>query len=451
MALIVNLLISVSLFAACAGAQQPLDALIDQRIEPLVALYKKLHADPELSHMEKKTAALIARELRALGYDVTEGLGRYEKPGRTGYGVAGVLRNGEGPTVLVRTDLDALPLEEKTNLPYASTVRARNDDGDEVGVMHACGHDIHMTSFLGTASLLAELKDQWRGTLLLVGQPAEEVGAGSRALLKDGLYERFPRPDFAVALHVDASLEAGRIGHCKGFALASVDSVDVLIRGVGGHGAYPHQAKDPVVAASQFVLALQTIVSREVSPLDSAVVTVGSIHGGSKHNIIPDEVRLELTVRAYRKEVRAHVLASIERIARGAALSAGLPPDLAPEIIVHDDESTPATFNDPGLTERLAGTWEKALGKDRVVGREPVMGGEDFSRYSLEGRKIPACIFWLGSVDPASVAQSRERGTALPSLHSPYFAPLPEPTIRTGIKATTSAVLELLGKQDKGN
>lgn len=432
------------LAALSSGTGVSLDDLIDGEIESLLATYRKLHAAPELSGREEKTSAALANRLRALGYDVTERVGRYEQPGAICYGVVGVMENGKGPVVLVRTDLDALPVEEKTGLPYASRVKAVNADGEEVSVMHACGHDIHMTSFLGTATLLARLKDEWRGTLVLVGQPAEEIGAGARAMLADGLYARFPRPDFALALHDDASLEAGKVGCCAGHALASVDSVDLTIRGAGGHGAYPHATKDPVVVAAQVVMALQTIVSREISPLDPAVVTVGSIHGGSKHNIIPDDVLLQLTVRAYRSEVREKVLEAIGRVARGTAAAAGIPEDRAPLMSVNPSESTPSTWNDPGLTRRLVACWQEALGKENVVERDPVMAGEDFSRYSLEGHEIPACLFWLGAVDPSLAARSREEGSQLPSLHSPLFAPHPEPTIRTGVKAMTAAVLHLM-------
>ena len=410
----------------------------------MVATYEELHAAPELSGQEEKTAAFFASRLRARGFAVTERVGRYDSPGTTCFGVVGVLKNGDGPVVLLRTDLDALPVEEKTGLPYASSVKARNAKGEEVCVMHACGHDIHMTTLLGTAALLSRLKERWRGTLVVIGQPAEETGAGARAMLAGGLYTRFPRPDFAIALHCDASLEAGKVGCCPGFALAGVDSVDITIHGAGGHGAYPHTTKDPVVVAAQVVLALQTIVSREVPPLDPAVVTVGSIHGGSKHNIIPDDVHLQLTVRTYRREVRKKVLAAIERIARGTALAAGIPEERAPAIVVSGSESTPSTWNDPGLTRRLAALWGKSLGEENVVERDPVMAGEDFSRYSLKDREVPACLFWLGSVDPSFLERSRREGSPLPSLHSPLFQPLPGPTIRTGMKAMVSAALDLM-------
>src|SRR3989442_8635654 len=314
---IAKITVVIVLLAGPAFAQQSLDALIDRELPQLVSTYKMLHAAPELSHYEVKTSAFFAAQLRALGYTVTEGVGKYDNPLWKGHGVVAVMKNGDGPTVLVRTDLDALPVEEKTGLPYASTVKAKNDAGQDVGVMHACGHDIHITNMLGTAKVLAQLKDQWHGTLVLIGQPAEETVDGARAMLADDLYTRFPKPDFAIALHDSADVEAGRVVYCPGYAMASSTSIDVVIRGLGGHGSKPEATKDPIVMAAQMILALQTIVSRENSPLDPAVVTVGSIHGGTKRNIIPDEVTLQLTIRTYKEEVRQHILSAIERIARG--------------------------------------------------------------------------------------------------------------------------------------
>ena len=431
--------------AATANAQQSLDALIDRDIASLVTTYKALHAAPELSHYEEKTATFFAGQLRAMGYTVTEHVGKYERPEWTGYGVVAVLKNGAGPTVLLRTELDALPVEEKTGLPYASRVKTKNDAGQEVSVMHACGHDIHITSMIGTAKTLSELKDQWHGTLVILGQPAEEVVDGARSILRDGLYERFPKPDYVIALHDSADLEAGKVGYTPGYAMASSTSVDIKIRGLGGHGARPEATKDPIVVAAQVILALQTIVSREDSPLDPVVVTVGSIHGGTKHNIIPDEVDMQLTVRAYKEEVRKRVLASIERITKGMAMAAGIPDDRAPIVKFSDTQFTTALYNDPQLTERLATAFTKALGQDNVVKLQPVMMSEDFGSLSLD-QKIPAVQFTLGAVDPAKVKLSKETGTSLPSLHSALFAPLPEPALRTGIKAMTSAVLDLMKK-----
>lgn len=443
-ALLLSLL--VTLPKTIATAQQTLDSIIDRDIAALVATYKTLHAAPELSHYEEKTSALIAKELRALGYTVTEGVGKYSKPEWKGYGVVGVMKNGAGPTVLVRSDLDGLPVVEKTGLPYASKVRTKNDAGQEVGVMHACGHDIHMASLLGTARVLAELKDQWRGTLVLIGQPAEEATDGAKAMLDDGLYEKIPRPDYALALHDSSDMEAGMVGVTPGFALANATRVEITVRGIGGHGSRPEVTKDPIVLASQIVLALQTIVSREVAPIDPAVVTVGSFHGGTRANIISDEVKLELTIRSYKEEVRQKILASIERIAKGTALAAGVPSELTPVVKVAETEAAPATYNNPELTDRLTAVFTRLLGKEKVISVDPVMGAEDFGRFALEGNQIPAVMFWLGAADPAVLAESKRTGKPVPSLHSPIFAPLPEPTIRTGVKAMTAAVLELMKK-----
>ena len=439
-------ILSLSLvLATSARAQQSLDAMVDREIAQLVSTYKMLHAAPELSHYEVKTSAFFAAQLRAFGYEVTEHVGKFTQPTWKGYGVIAVMKNGDGPTVLVRTDLDALPVEEKTGLPYASTVKTKNDAGQDVSVMHACGHDIHITNMLGTAKMLAQLKDQWRGTLVLIGQPAEETIDGAKAMLADGLYSKIPKPDFAIALHDNAELEAGKVAYCPGFALANSTSVEITIRGIGGHGSKPESTKDPIVVASQTIVALQTIVSRENSPLDPAVVTVGSIHGGAKSNIIPDEVKLQLSVRSYKEEVRQRILASIARIAKNTALAAGIPEALAPIVKVSDTEVTPATYNDPKLTERLAGAFEKTLGASNVVRWPPIMGSEDFGNFSLDNQ-IPSCMFWLGAVEPTKVEASKTSGKPLPSLHSSLFEPLPEPTLRTGVKAMTTAVLELMKK-----
>ncbi|HXQ71924.1 MAG TPA: amidohydrolase [Pyrinomonadaceae bacterium] len=439
--LVLALLLS---FSINSNAQKPsLDAMIDRDLASLLSTYKALHAAPELSHREEKTSAFVAGELRKLGFMVTERIGKYQNAQWTGYGIVGVLKNGPGPTVLVRTELDALPVEEKTGVPYSSQVKTKNDAGVEVSVMHACGHDIHITSFLGTAKLLTELKNQWSGTLVMLGQPAEETGDGANAMLRDDLYTRIPKPDFAIALHDKPELETGKVGYTPGYAMASATSIDVKIRGVGGHGSAPELAKDPIVTAAQVVMALQTIVSRENSPLDPAVVTVGSIHGGTRYNIIPDEVNLQLTVRTYKPEVRQRILASIERIVKGVALTAGIPEDRAPTVKV--SEGTGSTYNDPQLLERLAVAFKQALGEENVVKVPPIMASEDFGYFSLD-QKIPTTIFWLGASDPAKVKQSRDSGVALPGLHSALFAPVPEPTLRTGVKAMTSAVLELMKK-----
>src|SRR5213082_38561 len=324
-------------------AQQTPQSLADAELPSLIGIYKDIHSHPELSAQEERTAALVAKELRATGCEVTEHLGKYENSKLKGYGVVGVMQNGDGPTVLVRTDMDALPVKEETGLPYASKAVAKNEEGKDVHVMHACGHDVHVAAFIGTAGALAKLKDQWHGTIVFVAQPAEEIGAGSRALLKDGLYERFGRPNFALGFHDKADLETGRIGVTEGYTYANVDSVDVTVRGVGGHGAYPHKTKDPIVLAAEMINAWQTIVSRENNPLDPIVVTVGSIHGGTKHNIIPDEAKMQLTVRTYKSEVRDRVLKAIDDMAKGIASAGGVPADRAPIVNVLKDQFTPAT------------------------------------------------------------------------------------------------------------
>jgi len=417
---------------AADPASSPVLAPLDAIYPDLDKLYVDLHQSPELSYHEEKTSAKMADRLRALGFEVTTGIAKT--------GVVGILRNGKGPTVMLRTDLDGLPVEEKTGLPYASKVTAKDDAGETVRVMHACGHDVHMTSWIGAATLLSRAKDRWRGTLMMVGQPAEEKGGGAAKMLADGLFTRFPKPDFAFAIHDSAQAPAGTVQSISGFALANVDSVDVTIYGRGGHGAYPHTTIDPVVIAARTVLALQTIVGRENNPLDPAVVTVGSIHGGTKHNIIPDEVRLQLTVRSYKDDVRKRLLASIERIAKAEAAAAGAPkpPD------VTTSEGTPATYNDPAVTKRVADALARGLGADRVAEAQPVMGGEDFSEFGRAG--VPATLVWVGAVEPKKYEASKASGASLPSLHSSEFAPDREATLRTGVKTVTLAALELLGK-----
>jgi hippurate hydrolase len=433
------------LSASAIAAQSPaLDARVEQELPSLVSTYKMLHAAPELSHHEDKTAALLARELRGLGYDVSEHVGKYPKPEWQGHGIAAVMKNGAGPTVLVRADMDALPVEEQTGLPYASHVRTKNDAGVDVGVMHACGHDIHVTTLIGTAKMLAAMKDQWHGTLVLIGQPSEETIDGARAMLADGLYSRIPKPDFALALHDSSELEAGKISYTPGYALASSTSVDVIMRGRGSHGSRPEVSKDPIVLAAEFIMAIQTIVSRENSPFDPAVVTVGSIHGGTKYNIIPDDVHLQLTIRTYKEEVRQHILDSLQRIAKGIALAGGVPEDRAPIVKASETEVTPATYNDPALTAREAAALKKGLGAENVIEEAPVMGSEDFGQFGLEGHQIPTLMLRVGAIDRARIAASQKTGTPLPSLHSSLFWPVPEPTIRTGVKAMTLAVMELM-------
>ncbi len=430
---------AVALLFASSAFAQSVDSMIDRELPSLLATYKQLHAAPELSMNEKNSSALLAARLKEIGYQVTYPVGRYATPGATAYGVVAVMKNGAGPTVLVRSDMDGLPVTEETGLPYASTARAKNATGEEVGVMHACGHDIHMTTLMGTAKILAQTKERWHGTLILVGQPAEEVVKGASAMLDDRLYERFGKPAFIVAFHDSASLEAGKVGYTPGYFMASADSVNLTVRGLGGHGASPQSTKDPIVLASQIVLALQTIVSRENSPLDPVVVTVGSIHGGTKRNIIPNEVQLLLTVRTYKPEVRKRVLASIERIARGLALAAGIPENLAPVMEQLPGESIGSTYNDPALTERMAAALKPAIGAANVIKMDPLMVSEDVNLFSMD-KQIPLAMLSLGAVDPALMAS----GNPLPSLHSSRFAPLPEPTLRTGVKGMTAMVWELM-------
>ncbi len=408
---------------------------INQEFPGLFQLYKHLHANPELSFHERQTAARVAAELKRAGCKVAAAIGDN--------GVVAVLKNGSGPTVLVRADMDALPVKEQTGLPYASRVTTKDDAGAEVPVMHACGHDFHMTSLIGTARVLAQLKHRWQGTLVFIGQPAEESGGGARAMLADGLFRRFPKPDYCLALHDKSDLPAGMLAYTSGLMMANVDTVDILVRGLGGHGAWPHTAKDPVVLASQIVLALQTIVSREVEPGQAVVVTVGAIHGGTKHNVIPDEVKLQLTVRSYTNEVRHKTLASIKRIARGQALAAGMPEDCLPVVKV-SDQTFNALYNDPQLTERVANAFKSWFGKDKVLRTRPTMGGEDFAEYGLTQDRIPICMFWVGAVNHAKFKQAKRKAKPLPPLHSPFWAPDPEPTIKTGITAMTAAVLELM-------
>jgi hippurate hydrolase len=419
---------------ALAERKTEINKQIAGDMDRLIALYKHLHSNPELSYQEENTAARMAKELRELGFEVTTKVG--------GHGVVGILKNGEGPTILVRTDMDALPVIEKTPVEYASKVRTLDRFRNDVGVMHACGHDMHMTCWCGTAKVLAGMKDRWKGTLIFLGQPAEEVGAGARLMLEDGLFKRFPRPDYCLALHCDGNQPHGHIAFTEGLALANVDSVDITVKGKGGHGAAPHSTIDPVVIAARIVLDLQTIVSREINPTDPAVVTVGSIHGGTKHNIIPNEVKMQITVRTTKDEVRDHVLKAIKRVAKAAAEAARAP---EPEVKYDLDEFTPALLNDKNLTRKTTALFRDLLGDDKVHERPPVMGGEDFGRYGREG--IPIFLYFLGTISPERYAESKkEGGKPLPSLHSDQFYPIPKPTIETGVLTMCMAVLNLNGK-----
>ncbi|MDG2384071.1 MAG: amidohydrolase [Pirellulaceae bacterium] len=400
-----------------------------KQLPDFVEIYRHFHANPELSFKEKKTAARLAKELTRLGAQVTTGVG--------GHGVVGILRNGVGPTLMLRTDLDGLPVTEQTQLVYASKLRAVNQTGDDVGVMHACGHDVHLTNLIGVAQYLAQHRNVWSGTVMFIGQPAEERGAGAKAMLEDGLFTRFPRPDFAVALHVDAAMAAGKVGYRAGFALANVDSVDITVKGRGGHGAYPQTTVDPIVQAAQLVLALQTIVSREVPPTEPAVITVGSIHGGTKHNVIGDNCHLQITVRSYSDHVRKLLLEGIKRKTRTVAMEFKAP---EPEIKI--SEGTPALFNDEDLANQAGIVFQRVFGAERVEQAEQSMGGEDFSRYGREG--VPILMFRLGTVEQRRLDRYQQLGQVPPSLHSSKFYPDAELTLATAITATTELALELL-------
>jgi hippurate hydrolase len=432
---------ALQLALAAGPSPEPSRSAVTARIEAeypsLERIYQDLHAHPELSLMEERTAALVARELRLLGFTVTEKVG--------GHGVVGVLTNGPGPTILVRADMDGLPVKEASGVPYASTDVVKDASGRDQPAMHACGHDMHVTGLIGTARTLAGLKQQWAGTLVLVAQPAEEVVAGARAMLADGLFTRFPKPDYAIALHVTSILPAGVIGYGEGPFLASVNSMDILVRGVGGHGSAPHTTKDPVVLASQIVLALQTIVSREIKPGTAAVVTVGTIHGGLKRNIIPDDVKLELTLRSFDDKVMAHLVASIRRMCAGIAQAAGLPADRLP-VITLTPESVSVTSNDPALTRRLAGAFTAWFGADRVELTPPITGAEDFSEFSRTPERVPICMWWVGATDPAKIAESERTGVPVPSNHSATFAPVMTPTLKACVASMSAAVLELMGQ-----
>jgi hippurate hydrolase len=404
---------------------------VNAHLEDLVTFYKDLHSNPELSLKEVRSAARLAGELKKLGFEVTT------KFGATG--VVGVLKNGKGPTVLLRTDMDALPVTEATGLPYASKVRVRDKNDNEVSVMHACGHDIHMTSWVGAARVLSEMKEHWKGTLVLIAQPAEEIGTGARLMLEAGLYEKFPKPDYCLALHSDAQRPHGTVGYTEGLAMANVDSVDIIVKGKGGHGATPHMTIDPIVLSARIILDLQTLVSRETNPVDSAVVTVGSIHGGTKHNIIPDDVKLQITVRSFKESVRKHLLDGIKRIAEGCARAANAP---MPEVKVDLTEFTPALTNDAELTRKTVAVFRSVLGEKNVVTRPSLMGGEDFSRYSMG--KTPVFMWWLGTIDPAKYEKAQKSGVPLPGMHSPLYAPDPEPSIRVGVTTLSLGAMNLL-------
>lgn len=432
------------LLASCSllGAADDVKALVGRKVDAeyssLFEIYQDLHQHPELSFTEVRTGGIVAKELRSLGFEVTEKVGSLA--------VVGVMKNGAGPTVLVRADMDALPVKELTGLPYASTAMAKDLAGKEQPAMHACGHDAHVTNLIGTARVLAALKAHWSGTLVLLAQHAEETTAGARAVLSDGFYTRFPVPDYALASHVWADVPAGKVGYTEGGICANVDSIDILVRGVGGHGSKPHTTKDPVVLAAEIVTALQTIVSRELKPGTPAVVTVGSIHGGTRRNIIGEEVKLELTIRSFDEAVGDHIIASIRRISENLGRAAGLPDDRLPVVSIAVSRN-PVTLNDTALTQRVVKSIQSWIGSDNVVPQEPSTVGEDFAEYGRTTHRVPICLFWVGATDPAKFAEAKKTGTLVPSNHSPLFAPLPEPTIKTGVTAMTAAVLDLMPKK----
>ncbi|MDE0680574.1 MAG: amidohydrolase [Gammaproteobacteria bacterium] len=426
-----------AILALCASMASAEISVSQAEQDYMEELYLHFHRNPELSLYEFETAARMAEEFAAAGYEVTSEVG--------GTGVVGVLRNGEGPTVMIRGDMDGLPVKELNRVPYASTVTTLDELGRTVPVMHACGHDIHITNLIGVARKLAGMRDSWSGTVVLVAQPAEERGLGARAMIEDGLFKRFPRPDYNLGLHVTSNLPAGQAGYKPEFAMANVDSVDIIVHGTGGHGAAPHLTHDPIVLSAYIVTALQTLVARNLNPIDQGVVTVGYIHGGTKHNIISDRVDLQLTVRSYTDENRALLLEGIARIARAQALAMGLPEDRLPEVIVKN-EYTPALYNAPDLSNRLASVLRAELGDANVEQSKPVMGGEDFARFGRTEERIPGFYFWLGAADPEQYARAEARGLKLPATHSPFFLPSYQRTLETGVRVMTAAALELLAK-----
>ncbi|WP_350635348.1 amidohydrolase [Pseudoalteromonas sp. GW168-MNA-CIBAN-0100] len=415
-----------------------LDLNLSKTMPAIEKFYLDLHQSPELSYHEQETGNKIADKLTQLGFKVTSNVG--------GFGVVGIYKNGNGPTVMIRTDTDGLPIIEQTGKSYASKVKVIDEHGAKVGVMHGCGHDIHMSSFIGTAEQLIVHKDQWKGTLMMVAQPAEEVGGGAKAMLGEGLFSKYEKPDHIIALHVSASVPAGKVSMKNEYTMASVDSVDITIKGKGGHGAYPHTTIDPVIIAARTVLALQTITSRELSPLEPSVITVGSIHGGSKHNVISDEVKLQLTLRSYNPNVRSAQIAAIKRITAGIAQSAGLNESNYPVVYVHEDESIPSTYNNPAQTDIVRNSIASAIGDTNVLETQAVMAGEDFGLYGRTDENIPITLFWLGGVNQAQYADSIKTGEVPPSLHSSKFAPDYKVAIPTGIKAMSNAAVALFNK-----
>jgi amidohydrolase len=421
-----------TLLLTSATEPPAVEAIIAEDMPYLLDFYKTRHENPEISLEEKETAATLTAELKKIGFEVTENFG--------GYGIVGIYKNGKGPTILYRTDMDALPMYEKTELAYKSRLTTTYN-GQEVGTMHSCGHDMHMTSWLGTARAMVKMKKNWHGTLMLTGQPAEEIGKGARLMLEAGLYQKFGTPDYGFGLHCSPTIETGKVGFGKGFTMATTESVDILVRGVGAHGASPHMSIDPVVTASLMVMELQTIVSRNLKPTESAVVTVGAIEGGIKHNIIPDHVTLKLTLRTYKEEVRQMVHKRIEEIARGVAIAAGVPEDLMPEV-TFPAEFTPANYNNGEVVDVMTGAAVKSIGENNVEVAEPLMLGEDFSQYGSTPEKVPTVLYWLGTAP-----KERLESGNIPGLHSPYYYPIPETSIKTAIAVNTNSLLALFAKK----
>ena len=404
-------------------------SLVDKDMDYLSNFYKDRHKHAEISLEEKETSKALADAMREVGYTVTEGVG--------GYGIVAMMKNGNGPQILYRTDMDALPMQEKTGVDYASQLTTKWN-GEEVGTMHSCGHDMHMTTWLGTARALAAMQDRWSGTLMFIGQPAEEIGEGAKMMLDDGLYDRFGVPDYGLGLHCNASLPIGQIATTEGYIMANTELIDIKIKGVGAHGASPHQSIDPIIVASMIIMEIQTIVSRNIKPIDDAVVTVGAIKGGTKHNIIPDEVTLQLTVRTYKEEVRLLIHKRLREISRGIAIAAGLTEDLMPEVIIPENY-VPSNYNDPALTNQFMTSAAKAIGEDNTIYTEPTMGGEDFAWYGRTEHDVPTMMYWLGTVPPEKLEKGQN-----PGLHSPFYYPVVEESIRTGVTVSTQAILDLM-------
>lgn len=430
-------------FLAAAAAAQDVPSFVNSELPALVDIYKDIHSHPELSHFEARTSHLLADALREAGYTVTERVGKYPD-GSQAYGVVGILKNGAGPTLMIRADMDALPIVEETGVPYASHVTMKDRAGQTVGVMHACGHDVHTTVLIGTARAMVAMKSQWHGTLMLVGQPSEETIDGAKAMLADHLFERFGRPDRIIGLHDTNGLAAGTVGIRSGPSATSSTSIDVVIHGIGGHGAYPQAGRDPVTLAALYITQIQTIVSREEDPQDPTVVTVGHIEGGTKRNIIPNEVKLELTTRSFTDESRDTVIRGLKQMAAGITASAGLPPEKAATVTVLEDESTPVLYNDPAQTEQIKATLVKTLGASNVIDLPRGMASEDVGVFALPKHEIPLTYFILGAMDPAKLAAAKAEGKELPGPHTSRFEPLPQPTLRTGVTAMTSVAMSLL-------